>query len=1112
MKKCDASDNSEGEDDDAADETFDVSTHEALEEFAHSFTEAVTLSTIARIEAPNSSFQELFEELDVDFDMKIAADTRIQSIVTGRNYELQQKYQQRRESFQVLGLPQEEKILYYNGYSGTSRNVLWNIIKKHVNPFKNHGGKDKNIYGKGLYLHINPDIAKANNMGVVACRVLVGSVFKSRKPDNEDVPSGHHSKFVQITNANKFYVVPNPDQILPLAVIHCARDAPTSTLASGSNNEGMNEDQVRQFNEQMARLFENSLKLHLTGQYMRPCKAIKTYLYPHQMYALAWMRNRENKRCGMEVGGGILADDMGLGKTLTVLSLILSNFHESRPLARPVFGFQREPSRGVMKYMPRGIAEEYKNEKRPRKDLNGKIKGSKRKYSNGNRINEALVRENDFETMELDPEAEKDEFDDLCNANTSLTGKLGLSNSGGLDGLFGTKRRKFFDELSDDEDYQNMTEAERNEKMAPQLNLDGNITDDLNDSSDDEIVSSTTNKKSRRAILEDSDEEDVKPVISRAPSALSGLSDDLPDLETSFHGDDDQEINNEDTEVKGTHGMEDQLTEEQRKNLIQPRDNPPSLKARQKLRRSTLIVTPASLISHWLEQIERHVERSVDLSIFVHHGQNKAMISTELEEHDIVFTTYGTMQTELDKMGPGKMGPLLKAKWLRVVLDEGHLIKNHLSKTARAAEVLDTKRKWIISGTPIQNNLHELWCLLKWLQEDKYGVLPKYHFKNEIEHPVKHGSMRGIIRLQTLIESVCLRRTKQDEINGKPLVELPKKNVQVKELDFTDEERKVYDAYHAKAGEIVEKYLRKKTLMKNYAHVFAIMMRLRQLCCHRELLPIDWREVDMEELAALASAEEAEMSDEDAERAKQMAERLRDMIKDGISDECSVCLSDFDHPVITPCAHIYCRACITQHIEATENPPAMCPLCRGPLEIRTLLEAAHDENSEEEGADKVHEDIKIDVSSTKVNACLTELARIRQNPETKNDKTIIVSQFTSFLSIIQPLLKEQGYKFNRLDGTMSMRQRAEVISDFQDTDPEKPTVMLLSLRAGGVGLNLNVANHLLLLDPAWNPSTEDQCFDRIHRLGQKKDVNIIRFIMKNRYIILRLYENLTNYD
>ena len=133
------------------------------------------------------------------------------------------------------------------------------------------------------------------------------------------------------------------------------------------------------------------------------------------------------------------------------------------------------------------------------------------------------------------------------------------------------------------------------------------------------------------------------------------------------------------------------------------------------------IVTPASLIGHWLAQIEQHVDKSVDLKIFVHHGTCKALLSTELEDQDIVFTTYGTLQSELDKFGP-----LLKAKWLRVCLDEGHFIKNNLSKTAKAADKLDTKRKWVISGTPIQNNLNELWSLLKWLGELHYGVQPKY--------------------------------------------------------------------------------------------------------------------------------------------------------------------------------------------------------------------------------------------------------------------------------------------------------------------------------------------------------------------------------------------------
>ena len=433
-------------------------------------------------------------------------------------------------------------------------------------------------------------------------------------------------------------------------------------------------------------------------------------------------------------------------------------------------------------------------------------------------------------------------------------------------------------------------------------------------------------------------------------------------------------------------------------------------------------------------------------------------------------------------------------------MDEGHFIKNHRSKTAKAAKNLDTKRKWVVSGTPIQNNLTELWSLLYWLGEPNYGEESYAKFKRDIEHPIKVGSTRGVLRLQMLIEAICLRRTKNDKINDKPLVALPNKTVTVKELDFSEEERLVYDAFLANAQTIIQRYMRKglNALLKNYAHVFAIMMRLRQLCCHRDLLPMQWHNIDINEIIEMVAAEAAreaneEANEDDDQRAKELAEQLRDMIRDGMSDECSICLCEFDRPVITPCAHVYCRPCIVQHIETAPRPPAMCPLCRGPLLVKNLLEAAKDDDCED-GKDSF-DDIVISVSSTKVNATLKELEILRHTKP--REKTIIVSQFTSLLSIMQPLLEEQNYKWTRLDGTMSSRHRMSVIADFQSTAEDSPTVMLLSLRAGGVGLNLNVANHLILLDPAWNPSTEEQCFDRCHRLGQTRDVEIIRFIMKD---------------
>ena len=114
-----------------------------------------------------------------------------------------------------------------------------------------------------------------------------------------------------------------------------------------------------------------------------------------------------------------------------------------------------------------------------------------------------------------------------------------------------------------------------------------------------------------------------------------------------------------------------------------------------------------------------------------------------------------------------------------------------------------------------------------------------------------------------------------------------------------------------------------------------------------------------------------------------------------------------------------------------------------------------------------------------------------------DDKVVVVSQFSSFLSILQPIMKLQNFSIVRLDGSMSFQDRSEVVRQFQSTKKNSPKLMLLSLKAGGVGLNLTSANHLLLLDPAWNPASEWQCFDRTHRLGQKKNVFIYKYINKD---------------
>ncbi|KAJ8283113.1 hypothetical protein COCON_G00056320 [Conger conger] len=129
--------------------------------------------------------------------------------------------------------------------------------------------------------------------------------------------------------------------------------------------------------------------------------------------------------------------------------------------------------------------------------------------------------------------------------------------------------------------------------------------------------------------------------------------------------------------------------------------------------------------------------------------------------------------------------------------------------------------------------------------------------------------------------------------------------------------------------------------------------------------------------------------------------------------------------------------------------------------------------------------------STKIAAVLTELKAIAQGSDAQ--KSVIVSQWTSMLRIVGVHLDRLGLRFATIDGTVNPKRRMDLVEEF-NTNAKGPQVMLVSLCAGGVGINLTGGNHLFLLDMHWNPALEDQACDRIYRVGQHRDVTIHRFI------------------
>ena len=140
--------------------------------------------------------------------------------------------------------------------------------------------------------------------------------------------------------------------------------------------------------------------------------------------------------------------------------------------------------------------------------------------------------------------------------------------------------------------------------------------------------------------------------------------------------------------------------------------------------------------------------------------------------------------------------------------------------------------------------------------------------------------------------------------------------------------------------------------------------------------------------------------------------------------------------------------------------------------------------------------------SSKIAALRDILTSLRQE---NGNRVLIFSQFTSFLSQIGAMMKDAGFDYLYLDGQTPLDERQRLVDSFQARESQ---FFLISLKAGGLGLNLTAANYVILMDPWWNPSIEDQATDRAHRLGQERNVTVIRLVSANTIEekILKLHE------
>ncbi|TWU70867.1 DNA helicase rad5 [Metarhizium rileyi] len=538
---------------------------------------------------------------------------------------------------------------------------------------------------------------------------------------------------------------------------------------------------------------------------------------------------------------------------------------------------------------------------------------------------------------------------------------------------------------------------------------------------------------------------------------------------------------------------------------------------------TTLVVAPMSLLAQWKSEAEK-ASKEGTMKIELYYGNEKTTNlqalcseSNATQAPDLVITSYGVVLSEFSSLATkngdkSSHNGLFSLKFFRVILDEAHHIKNRSSKTARACYEMSADHRWVLTGTPIVNKLEDLFSLVRFL-----GVEPWNNFsfwKTFITVPFEAGDfMRALDVVQTVLEPLVMRRTKDMKTpDGQPLVPLPPKQIDIVDVELSKPERDVYDYIFNKAKRTFSQNVEAGTVMKAFTTIFAQILRLRQSCCHPIL--VRNRDVVADEVEAGAAADAATGLADDMDLETLVAhftaatdEAVKDNftyganaleeIRSEAEKECPLC---FDEPMkdqtVTGCWHSACRKCILDFMkhESDRGVVPRCFNCREPLSPRDLFEVVrHDDELDMLSRPRMSlQRLGVNQSSAKVSALVSELRTLRK--ERPLVKSVVFSQFTSFLSLIEPALTRINVKFLRLDGSMAQKARAAVLEEF--TERKGFVILLISLRAGGVGLNLTSAGRVFMMDPWWSFAVEAQAIDRVHRLGQEDEVVVKRFIVK----------------
>ncbi|XP_030012338.1 lymphoid-specific helicase [Sphaeramia orbicularis] len=455
-----------------------------------------------------------------------------------------------------------------------------------------------------------------------------------------------------------------------------------------------------------------------------------------------------------------------------------------------------------------------------------------------------------------------------------------------------------------------------------------------------------------------------------------------------------------------------------------------------------LVVAPLSTLPNWISEFKRFTP---EVSVLLYHGpqEERSKMLKQIRRTQGSLNMCPVVITSFEiSMIDRKF--LQRFQWKYLIVDEGHRIKNLNCRLVRELKMMPTDNKLLLTGTPLQNNLAELWSLLNFLLPEVFDDLKSFESWFDIDSLGVAESVVAAEREQNILSMLhqiltpfLLRRLKSDVT-----LEVPPKKELIVYAPLTSKQEAFYTA-------VVNKTIG-KMLGQEKTEEPVIMSKGRPKRRSRKW--VDYSENDGNSLDGL----------------EKYLEKVR---KEQEERESSSAAVDVQRPQD---AQI--------NLKQQNILMLLKRCCNHPYLVEYPLDPATQE-------------FKIDEQLVQSSGKFLILDRLLPALKKRGHKVLIFSQMTSILDLLMDYCYLRGFQYSRLDGTMSYTDREENMTKFAK-DPEV-FIFLLSTRAGGLGINLTSADTVIIFDSDWNPQADLQAQDRCHRIGQTKPVVVYRLITAN---------------